>query len=174
MMTNIIVRCCFALALMVTSDAESAVYIEKEDFLTQAFVEVPQSKTIWLDENLKRDISEILGHPYRGLRIRYWRVAQKSSWILDEIGKEQPITVGIVIDGRKVTRVAILAFRESRGWEVKYPFFTDQFTGSELGADGMLSKSIDGISGATLSVRAVTKITRAALYLHKLVISDAI
>ena len=86
---------------------------------------------------------------------------------MDEIGKEQPITVGIVINKSKVSKVEILAFRESRGWEVKYPFFLKQFLGATLKGNNQLDKNIDGITGATLSVRAVRKLSRIALLLHK-------
>jgi hypothetical protein len=59
----------------------------------------------------------------------------------------------------------VLEFRESRGWEVRYPFFTDQFGGIGLRPDLQLDRPIDGISGATLSVRALKKLARLALYL---------
>lgn len=165
---------CLGLFLLTGNTARSEVYIPKDEFLAQALKVVPKAEIIWLDEDLKKEAGEILGHSYRGIRIRYWRSLQKTAWILDEIGKEKPITVGIVIDGDKVVRVAVLAFRESRGWEVKYPFFTNQFTGVGLASDGSLNESVDGISGATLSVRAVTKVTRLALYLHNFVSTQSV
>ena len=63
--------------------------------------------------------------------------------------------------------VKVLIFRESRGWEVRYPFFTDQFKGATLVTDNNLDRKIDGITGATLSVNALTKLGRIALLLHK-------
>jgi hypothetical protein len=63
--------------------------------------------------------------------------------------------------------IRVLAFRESRGWEVRYPFFTDQFSGIQLTPDRQLDRTVDGISGATLSVRALKKLARLALYLHQ-------
>lgn len=57
-------------------------------------------------------------------------------------------------------------FRESRGFEVRYPFFTDQFRGARLREGLDLDREIDGISGATLSVRALTKLARLALLLR--------
>jgi len=71
----------------------------------------------------------------------------------------------VVIQDGVLERIKVLIFRESRGWEVRYPFFTDQFKGAALNHDGALNKSIDGISGATLSVRALKKIATLALYL---------
>ena len=35
--------------------------------------------------------------------------------------------------------------------------------------ESRVNKSIDGISGATLSVRAVSRVSRYALYLHSLI-----
>jgi hypothetical protein len=109
---------------------------------------------------------------YPGLRIRYWSRDKRSAWILDEIGKEKPITVGLVVNDRGLERVRVLAFRESRGWEVRHPFFTDQFKGIGLTAGRRLDRDIDGISGATLSVRALEKLARLALCLHDRVDSN--
>ena len=91
---------------------------------------------------------------------------------MDEIGKEQPITIGVTISYNQIERVDILAFRESRGWEVRHPFFTDQFQGLSLNNRFELDGAVDGITGATLSVRAVTNVSRLALHLHDLVSSE--
>lgn len=101
------------------------------------------------------------------MRTRYWKKGNKSVWILEEIGKTKPITVGVVIDNNKISQLKVLAFRESRGWEVKHDFFTKQFKGSQLDDDLRLSQHIDGISGATLSVRALDKIARLALFFNQ-------
>ena len=61
----------------------------------------------------------------------------------------------------------VLIYRESHGWEVRYPFFTDQFQGLELSSKNRLNKKIDGISGATLSVNALTRLSKLALFLHQ-------
>ena len=58
-----------------------------------------------------------------------------------------------------------MAFRESRGWEIRHDFFTAQYRGLGLAADGALSREVDGITGATLSVRAVNRAARLALWL---------
>ena len=60
-----------------------------------------------------------------------------------------------------------MIFRESRGWEVSYPFFTEQFQGIILTPEYELEQPIDGITGATLSVRALEKLARLSLYLHQ-------
>ena len=148
------------------------VYQEPDAFIKETFPDgLFEKKVIWLDKPSKLEIEEVLSHAYKGLRVRYWLHGTKTAWILDEIGKEKPITTGIVIDNDKIERIRILAFRESRGWEVRHAFFTDQFSNAALLNNKQLDKNIDNISGATLSVRAVTKLSRIALMLHKKIIN---
>jgi hypothetical protein len=147
--------------------AAEAVYQSRNDFLASVFGgRAPPSRVLWLGAAMKSDIKKILGHAYPGIRVRYWERGRRTAWILEEIGKYKPITTGIVVDDGKIQRVKVLVYRESHGWEVRYPFFTDQFKDVRLAGDGDLSRGIDGISGATLSVNALTRLARLALYLH--------
>lgn len=153
--------------------AVGEVYQSPEAFLAETFDgDVPEASTIWLDNVLRERAADILAHPYGALRVRYWRRGERTAWILEEIGKEKPITTGLVVDGGRIERVKILVFRESRGWEVRYPSFTSQFDGAVL-EDGLkLDRHIDGISGATLSVRAVKKLAALALMFHRHVMDE--
>ena len=63
-------------------------------------------------------------------------------------------------------QLKVLTFRESRGDEIRHDFFSKQFTLATLTKDKALSQQIDGITGATLSVRATTKVARLALWLN--------
>jgi hypothetical protein len=140
---------------------------EPQAFINEVFAgKPPAPEVLWITRELRAPITEILGHTPDALRVRYWGVSHRTAWILEEIGKERPITVGLVIDNGRLETVKVLAFRESRGWEVRYPFFTDQFKGTRLTRENELDQSIDGISGATLSVRALKKLARLALLLH--------
>lgn len=142
-------------------------YQSSDAFLEEVFIDdVPTPQAIWLKGEVKETTADILGHAYPGIRIRYWGKDGRTAWVLEEVGKTQPITVGLVVNADGLELIRVLAFRESRGWEVRYPFFTDQFTGIGLNDDNDLNRSIDGISGATLSVRALEKLARLALYLH--------
>jgi len=137
-------------------------------FLDQTFSgDVPSASSIWLTAQKKQVISAILQHSPSFIRVKYWQHESKTAWILSEVGKEKPITVGVVIDDGKIQQLKVLTFRESRGWEVKHSFFTRQFDHAGLDQEQHLDKSIDGISGATLSVRALKKIARIALYLEQ-------
>ncbi|MBD3671264.1 MAG: FMN-binding protein [Gammaproteobacteria bacterium] len=138
------------------------------DFLAESFHgEVPESSLLLIDTSLEASVKQILGHRYESQRIRYWREEGRTAWILQEVGKTKPITVGIVVNQGKLERVKVLVFRESRGWEVRYPFFTDQFIGASLTESAELDKTIDGVTGATLSVSALTRLARLAILLHK-------
>ena len=144
------------------------IYQQPEDFINNAFNQKkPVPDIIWIKGELRENIENILQHKYKAKRIRYWKKQQRSAWILEEIGKKKPITVGIVIDKDKINQLKVLVFRETRGWEVRYPFFSKQFNQLSLVNRIELSDSVDGISGATLSVRALTKLARIALLLNQ-------
>lgn len=140
----------------------------KELFLEDTFESKPVEKKIWLIGDKKNKVHEILGHSYKKIRVGYWSTEETPKtrvWILQEIGKEKDIDVAIAIQNNKIQKLRILAFRESRGWEVKLPFFTEQFDQNHLTTDFKLTNQVNNISGATLSWRAVTKLARLALYL---------
>lgn len=159
---------CVVLMLLAGHASARGVYQSPDAFLDEAFgAPRPAPQVLWLKSDIKAAAEEILGHRYPGLRIRYWGRDQRSAWILEEIGKEKPITVGLVVNQKGMELIRVLEFRESRGWEVRYPFFTEQFRGIGLTAERELDQPIDGISGATLSVRALKKLARLALYLHR-------
>ena len=147
--------------------AAQGIYQTPQDFLREVFAgDPPEPSKLWIYGKLKPGVRAILEHDLDVLRLRYWSKDERTAWILEGIGKERPITTGIVIQRGTIERIKVLVFRESRGWEVRYPFFTDQFTGATLGTGQQLDRDIDGISGATLSVRALTKVARLALLLH--------
>ena len=155
-----------SLALLCADLAARGVYQQPQDFLSDTFEgSVPEAAVIWLTGGRKQVVTELLGHSYTSLRVRYWARDQRSAWVLEEIGKEQPITVGLVISQGQLERIKVLEFRESRGWEVRHSFFTDQFRNARLDKGRNLDRDIDGISGATLSVRAMKKLAALALYL---------
>lgn len=155
----------------VHADADPATeeeYLSREHFLETAFDGmVPDAQLLWLTRTLRDQLTSVLGHPPAAARLRYWRVAGRSAWVLDEIGKERPITVGVVVDGGRIHNLRILTYRESRGWEVRNDFFTHQFEGARLDDKYSLDRNIDNVSGATLSVDAVRRLARVALMLDR-------
>ncbi len=142
-------------------------YLSEASFLASAFNTPPKAKSFWLTPTIKPTVQQLLQHKPTFLRTRYWQENQRTAWILEELGKNEPITVGVIIDHNKIVQLQVLEFRESRGWEVKHSFFTDQFIAATLSSEQTLSQSIDGISGATLSVNALTKIAKLALFFNQ-------
>jgi len=169
--------CVLLSCLLPFSALGKGVYMTPEAFLAESFAAAPpQIESLWLTTEIRDGAKQILNHAYPGMRIRYWRSGegadQRSAWIMNEVGKTRPITIGIAIVGNLIERVRILEFRESRGAEVRMAFFTRQFEGLSLqSAKHQLSGNIDGITGATLSVKAVKKTARFALFLHQLLIN---
>ena len=96
------------------------VYQTEEDFLLEVFSgKVPDQKRLILKSKLRKPIEKILKHPYTGMSIKYWQKNNQTAWILEEIGKEYPITFGMVVSNGKIAKAKVLIFREIRGWEVK-------------------------------------------------------
>jgi hypothetical protein len=148
------------------SYAGKGIYQTPKSFISSAFAgETPQAKTLWLTKEDKSAIAEILQHKYNRMRIRYWQLENETVWILDEIGKEKPITIGVHIKEKKISHFKVLTFRESRGDEVRHDFYAKQFINAKLNENTQLNQHIDGITGATMSVRATTKVARVALWL---------
>lgn len=156
-----------AVALAETTGAAGR-YLEVDEYIAESFPGgYPEASTVWVAGDLRKSIEAALGHRFATLRVRYWYDGTTSAWILDEIGKDQPITIGVTVRDNAIVNVRVLEFRESRGWEVRYPFFTDQFRNVGMRENGRLSGRIDGISGATLSVGAVKRIAKVALVFHE-------
>ena len=144
------------------------VYQEPEEFIDSSFNgSPPEAERLIVKGELSKQIKSILGERYRKIRIPYWRTGNRTVWILERIGKELPITAGFVITDNKIENFKVLIFRESRGWEIRNEFFTRQFDGGHLVKEKQLNQSIDNITGATLSVNAMKKLSRMALYLHQ-------
>lgn len=159
----------FISALLFASAASAEeVYQTSEDFVSSAFSgEVPTPALLWISGPLRDEASAILGHPPDTLRTRYWRKDQRTVWILEEIGKESPITMGLIVQDHRLEKIKILIYRETRGWEVRHDFFTRQFQGARLSGKNALDRPIDGIAGATLSANAMRKVARLALLYHR-------
>lgn len=162
-----VARLCLLLltaAALAKPDEPAGRYLEVDDYVASSFAEKPpQASVLWVTGDLRSSAEQALGHGLSALRVRYWYDDDTSVWILDEIGKDLPITIGVAVSNEKIKNLRVLEFRETRGWEVRYPFFTDQFQDVRLDVDGDLSRNIDGITGATLSVGAVMRIAKVAL-----------
>ena len=98
--------------------------------------------------------------------VHYWRANGRSAWVLDDMGKPgyQLTTAGFIVENGAIVSAKVLVYRESRGEQVAQPSFLQRFVGARL-AGGSLDKSIDNISGATLSVQMMQRMARTVLTL---------
>lgn len=162
-----------------SQQALGKVYLSADAFIDQVLQLTDESlqfknKTLWLNQSIQAEIKSILDHPYAKLRLRYkFSDSQQSPttiWFLDEIGKERPISFAVAVRNQQIIQIKVLEFRESRGYEIHIPAFSQQFDKIGVDADGKLNRNIDGITGATMSVNAMKKISRVALLLHEMVV----
>src|SRR3989440_12473928 len=80
------------------------------------------------------------------------------------IGKDQPITFLVAIDpANRLKDVDILVYREPYGGEVAYEAWRKQFRGKAAADPLQVGRDIRSISGATISVHAVTAGVRRML-----------
>ena len=169
MKIRMIIGCVIAYATFTTASVVNAaerVYLEPDEFITQAFPDgVPRAQALWVPAPLRQELRQEFGWQ-PGMRVRFWQDHERTAWILDEIGKDKPITAGVVVSAAGIEKVEVLVFRESRGWEIKFPQFRAQFVNARLDGDRRLNQRIDGITGATLSVKAMKRMARVALRLH--------
>ena len=155
------------LCLCTAGQASAEVYQMPEAFVAEVFGTAPAPRVLWLSREMQAGAAAILGHPAANLRQRYWSDGAKSVWILEEVGKEELITAGFVVSQGRIDHARVLAYRESRGQEVRDPSFLKQFAGAGLDKGDHLDRGIDGISGATLSVHAMERMARLALYFDR-------
>lgn len=135
------------------------------DFLGHAFAATPAPSVLWLTPELKQRAQAAAGFAPDGARLRYWRDGERTAWVLDRVGKEAPITFGVVVERDAIVSMEVITYRESRGQEIRSPRWIAQFAGVHAARDS-LDRDIDNITGATLSVRASRDVARLALFLH--------
>jgi Na+-translocating ferredoxin:NAD+ oxidoreductase RnfG subunit len=79
-------------------------------------------------------------------------------------GKDQPITFLVAIDpADRLKDVDVLVYREPYGGEVAYEAWRRQFRGKSVADSLRVGREIRAISGATISVHAVTLGVKRAL-----------
>ncbi len=101
---------------------------------------------------------------YRVFTVRRGAAVLGHVVIVEEIGKHRPITfaVGVGSDGR-VADVAVLAYREPYGGEIRHRRFLAQYRGKGLGDPLQPYRDVHNITGATLSVEATGRAVRKAV-----------
>lgn len=139
-------------------------------FLTEAFgAAAPAPKVLALDAAAQSKISAAFGRAYPQSQLRYWKADGRSAWILDDLGKAgyQITTSGFVVKDGAIDFARVLIYRESRGEQIAEASWLKKISGAKL-AGGKLDRTVDNISGATLSVKMMERMAAAALVLDSL------
>ena len=169
-MKNIIKTLLLVLATLSTS-AFSEEIVDKNRFLMSGLdvKELPGHSYIIINENIQDNIKKILKDTYHLPIIKYWKAENKVGFILETIGKHEFITTGYIVENNKIIDAKVLVYRENYGYEIKHDYFLDQIRGNSVRKNGKLVKSIANISGATLSVKAMRKLSKLSLYLYTII-----
>jgi Na+-translocating ferredoxin:NAD+ oxidoreductase RnfG subunit len=138
-------------------DTESLIYSHYGDSVSLLFKKITVPQPIKL-------------HSEKQARLRFWRdqiyvweISYGDSLMglayLDNVkGKSQPITFAVFLNENGVVMDShIIKYREPIGGEIANRHWLKQFLGKTTASDYQVGKHIDGISGATISVNAVTR-----------------
>jgi len=147
-------------AYLTEEQALALVFPECDEIVTDEFVMTPEEKSS-LEKLLSRRLYEDGFRTYIGKRDG---AIQGYAIITEEIGKFHPFTfvVGVGTDG-KITNIAILVYRESRGGEIAKKRFLYQFMGKSFKNPIRINKDIINITGATMSVQCMCAGVRKVL-----------
>lgn len=80
-------------------------------------------------------------------------------WIIPDIAPSRSETFSFVLyldEQKRIVDVDVLEYRESYGYEIDYPFFREQFHDKSDPKEIRFGRSIQNISGATISARSLT------------------
>ena len=140
--------------------ALALVFPECDEIVADEFVMTPEEKSS-LEKLLSRRLYE------DGFRVYIGKKKgdiQGYAIITEEIGKFHPFTfiVGVNPDG-KISNVAVLVYRESRGGEIAKKRFLYQFMGKSFKNPIRINKDIINITGATMSVQCMCAGVRKVL-----------
>lgn len=150
------------------------VFLSEEEAARQLFptAETLRRESVALTEEQVGAVGRVAGHPWTGPTEPTVYIAESGAErlgyavVMDEIGKHHFITFMVgVTEGGRVQAVEVLVYRESRGGEVRRRRFLRQFRGKGLDDPIAGGRDIVNITGATLSVNAVSRGVRKALAL---------
>jgi hypothetical protein len=157
--------------------AQEGVFMQAEESPRHLFPGVSQitERTVPASPALQREIRGLLGHAptlwepfYRIFTASRDGTAVGFVVIVEEIGKHRPITyaVGVEPDG-SVHDLAVLAYREAYGGEIRERRFLKQYAHKKLVDRMQPYGDIRNIAGATLSVEATGRAARKAIAVLK-------
>lgn len=166
-----ILICCCLWVLVGISSAGAQVTPDrlKEDLISKSVSEVLKNpgELTWhrvpmSDESKKRITPELkqIRHLPDTLYIGKVTASGRQHWLIPDIApsKSETFTFLLYLDSEKaIVDVDILSYRESYGYEIDYSFFRKQFHGKRKPGELRFGRTIQNISGATISARSITR-----------------
>jgi len=168
-----------SIALSAEAERSNEIYLTKKEALALAFPgadEIRKEKK-WLTDSQIAAIAELSGQKFTAKRLKFY-VGIKNGKVMgtmsigNEIGRSYPITFMVVInpDGT-VKDVEVMVYREPHGWEVRFDSFLSQFFGQNAQSP---FDNIHNITGATLSVRSMTRGIKKAVAAYQVLFLDQV
>jgi FMN-binding domain len=153
--------------------AQEGIFLTAEEASRQLFPDAVAGapRTLAATPALQQRIRDLLGRPpslweasYRITTVTRADTVAGFVVVVEEIGKHRPITFAVAVrpDG-KLHDMAVLAYREAYGGEIKDKRFLGQYRDKGLGDVLLPYRDIRNISGATLSVHATGRAARKAI-----------
>jgi Na+-translocating ferredoxin:NAD+ oxidoreductase RnfG subunit len=138
-------------------------------------VDTVDTEKKWLTEADRKAIGELSQQTIDDRRMTFY-VGHKGGkpvgyMVMDHVvGKSLPISFMVVLNTDGTARdVEIMVYREPQGWEIRYESFLKQFLGRNSSFD---PREINSITGATLSVRSITRGVAKILAAYKTLYLD--
>lgn len=120
-------------------------------------------QTVALNQNLKSSIKgelKIKRNLPDSMHVGHIENGKSQFYIIPDIApsKSEMFSYVLYLDSaEKIVDVDVLEYRESYGYEIDYSFFREQFKGIEVAENIRFNRSIQNISGATISARNITR-----------------
>ena len=115
-----------------------------------------------LDKQMKKEVENQVKQKFYRDKLYYWTISQDDTTIayafLDNvIGKSMPITFLVILNiNGNIINTNVIKYREAYGGEVGNKVWLRQFLYRDNNSKYNIGKDINGISGATISVKSMS------------------
>ena len=116
-----------------------------------------------LDKQMKKEVENQVKQKFYRDKLYYWTISQDDTTIayafLDNvIGKSMPITFLVILNiNGNIINTNVIKYREAYGGEVGNKGWLQQFYYRNNNSSYNIGRDINGISGATISVKSMSK-----------------
>ena len=156
----------YSILIILTSVlAASDIKISCEEHLSNLYpVDTDFSMHILLlDKQVKKKVENKVKQKFYRDKLYYWNITKGDSTMayafLDNvIGKSMPITFLVILNiNGNIINTNVIKYREAYGGEVGNKGWLRQFLNRDNNSSYNIGKDINGISGATISVKSMSK-----------------